>query len=283
MSNARWHDVCALEELIEGRRSGRTHRRAAARAVPGSRTGLRARQLRPGEPRQRVVARPDRQPAGRARGRVAYLQESLCADQRALHRRSDLQCHRVFDARDGWARIRRITRQPEAHAPGGGGQRHGRHAHRRGTAQARYRRPLLDHRVWRRAARQLQPHPAVAGALGRAAGRRHHAAPAQLVHAARNHAAFGRSHRRDRPQAAHGAFEERTGRAPTTACSSPPAPIPSCCRCPGRNCRAWSPSAISTTSTACWSVRAPGVAPWSSAADCWGSRRRTASPCAACT
>ena len=41
------------------------------------RARLRARQLRPGEPRQRAVARPDRRPAGRARGRVAYLQASF--------------------------------------------------------------------------------------------------------------------------------------------------------------------------------------------------------------
>ena len=196
MSNARWQNVCALEDLIEGAGVARSSAGGRSRVFQVRRASLRARQFRPGEPRQRAVARPHRRPAGRTRGRIAYLQEPLRARQRALHRRSHLQRDartptRVIDGRV----FSRSAGPAAAHAPGGGRQWHGRHAHRRGAAQARRRRPLLHHRVRRRAARQLQPHPAVAGALGRTAGRRHHAAPAELVHAPRHHAAFGRSHR----------------------------------------------------------------------------------------
>ena len=64
-----------------------------------------------------------------------------------------------------------MNMMPPSAAPRRRRQRHGRHAHGRGAAEARAR-PLRHHRVRRRAARQLQPHPAVAGAGGREDARR---------------------------------------------------------------------------------------------------------------
>ena len=57
-----------------------------------------------------------------------------------------------------------------------GRQRHGRRAHARGAAEDRAR-PLRHHGVRRRAAPELQPHPALAGAGRRADDRRDHAEP----------------------------------------------------------------------------------------------------------
>src|SRR5206468_4329694 len=73
---------------------------------------------------------------------------------------------------------RRAERGHEEVAPGDGWQRHGRRAHARRAAPARAR-ALRDHRVRRRAASELQPHPLVAGARRRAELRRDRAQPAR--------------------------------------------------------------------------------------------------------
>ena len=100
VTGERWHDVCALEDLVEGAGVGAlvAGRQIALFQVHGRVYALD--NFDPGEPRQCAVARPHRQPAGRARGRLAYLQASLRADQRALRRGSDLQRHRL--SRRAW-------------------------------------------------------------------------------------------------------------------------------------------------------------------------------------
>ena len=105
MSNARWHDVCALEDIIEGA--------GVAALVGGRQIALFQVHGRvyaldnfdPSSRGQRALARPDRQPAGRARGRLAYLQESLRADQRPLPRRSDRSTCRAYPTRVADGRV----------------------------------------------------------------------------------------------------------------------------------------------------------------------------------
>ena len=201
VTGERWHDVCALEDLVEG---------TGVAALVGG------RQIAIFQVHGRVYALDNFDPASRAnvlsRGLTGNLQgERVVASPIYKHHYALTSGRCIEDptfnvtaypARvvDGRVQLE-VPRTLRTHAPGGGRQRHGRHARGRGAAEARRRRPLQHHRVRRRAARQLQPHPAVAGAVGRGAGRRHHAAPAGLVHAARHHAACRRSHRRDRPQA----------------------------------------------------------------------------------
>ena len=67
-------------------------------------------------------------------------------------------------------------------------QRHGRRAHAGGAAEDRPR-PVRHHRVRRRAASELQPHPALARARGRADLRRDRAERHGLVRGARHHPA----------------------------------------------------------------------------------------------
>ena len=216
----RWQIVCALEDLVEGTGvCALVGGRQIAR-VPGRRAGLRARQLRPGQPRQRAVARPHRRPAERARGRVAYLQASLLADERALHRRSRRSASRAYATRvaDGTRAGRSAARGCAASrlvvaGNGMAGMRTVEELLKLGVADR-----FSDHRVRRRAARQLQPHPAVARARGRAAGRRHHAAPAGLVHAARHHAALGRSDRRRSTASGAWCVRAAARSRPTTGC-----------------------------------------------------------------
>ena len=81
-----------------------------------------------------------------------------------------------------------------------GGQRHGRRAHARRAAEDRTG-PLRHHRVRRRAAPELQPRAAVAGAGRRADAGRDHPQPAVLVCSARHHAAPGQDGHADRPRA----------------------------------------------------------------------------------
>ena len=166
MSNERWHDVCALEDLVEG---------AGVGALVGG------RQIALFQVHGRVYALDNFDPASRAnvlsRGLTGNLQgERVVASPIYKHHFALTSGRCVEDptfnvtayttrVTDGRVQVE-VPRNARAHAPGGGGQRHGRHAHRRRAAQARRRRPLRHHRVRRRAARQLQPHPAVAGALG---------------------------------------------------------------------------------------------------------------------
>ena len=135
---------------------------------------------------------------------------------------------------------------------------------------------LRHHRVRRRAASQLQPHPALARARRRKELRRHRHQSARLVSRARHHAAHRRSRRRDRPAAARRPLPQRH-RSPVR----PPAARhgfqadhaagsrqrPARCRHLPRpaGCR-----------LRCCSPRARIARRWSSAADCWDSKPRTA-------
>ena len=82
-------------------------------------------------------------------------------------------------------------------------QRHGRHAHARGAAEARAG-PLRHHGVRRRAASELQPHPALAGARRRADARRDRA----------ERRATGTREQR------HRAARRQDGRRASTACAA---------------------------------------------------------------
>ncbi len=68
---------------------------------------------------------------------------------------------------------------------------------------------VRHHGVRQRAARQLQPHPAVAGAGGRENRRRHHAEHARVVRRERHHAARRRRSRAHRSSAAARHRQER--------------------------------------------------------------------------
>ena len=95
---------------------------------------------------------------------------------------------------------------------------------------------LRHHRVRRRAASELQPHPAVARARRRADARRDRAERSRLVRGERHHAASRQGGRADRPRAAQGDRRRRHRRAHTTACCSPPARPRSSCRSRARIC-----------------------------------------------
>ena len=119
---------------------------------------------------------------------------------------------------------------------GRGRQRHGRRAHARRAAEARAR-PLRHHGVRRRAAPQLQPHPAVAGAGRRADARRDRAQPARLVspRTASRCTSARRWSQIDRARARRARRRRHRG-SRTTGCCWPPAPTPSSCRCRARTC-----------------------------------------------
>ena len=131
----------------------------------------------------------------------------------------------------------------------GGRQRHGRRAHGRGPARARAR-ALRHHGLRRRAARQLQPHPALAGARRRADRRRHHAERRGLVCGERHYLAPRQAGHPDRPRPAPGRSRRRhRGRVRPAAARDrlDPGHAADPRR---RSSRACSPTATSTTPTA---------------------------------
>ena len=118
----------------------------------------------------RAPARPPRAGERRrlsSRCRKAVL-EFLYQTARRRSRRSRPERRRTWHS---------TSPSTQRHETGHGRQRHGRRAHARGAAEDRAR-PVRHHRVRRRAASQLQPHPAVAGAGRRADARRDRAQPA---------------------------------------------------------------------------------------------------------
>ena len=118
---------------------------------------------------------------------------------------------------------------------GDGGQRHGRRAHPRRAAEGRAR-AVRHHGVRRRAAPQLQPHPAVAGAGRRADAGRDRAELLGLVR--RRTASRCTPARRWSRSTACAAWCAPTTapRRHTTGCCCAPAPTRSSCRCRARSC-----------------------------------------------
>ena len=126
-------------------------------------------------------------------------------------------------------------------------QRHGRRAHARGAAEDRAR-AVRHHRVRRRAAPQLQPHPAQPGAGRRADARRDRPQPAVLVRRERHHAACrqeGDAHRPRSSRVVHA--DDGTAGALRPPAAGHRLATPSSCRCRARSCRASSPTATSPT------------------------------------
>ncbi len=165
MSNARWQNVCALDDLIQGTgvcalvggrqiavfqvdgqttRSTTSTRRAAPTCCRAGSPAICRTNAWSHRPSTSIISRSRAGAASRIRPSTSP----------PMPRASPTDACSVEAPRDA-----------APHAPGRRRQRHGRHAHGRRAAEARRRRPLLDHRVRRRAARQLQPHPALAGAL----------------------------------------------------------------------------------------------------------------------
>ena len=187
---------------------------------------------------------------------------------------------RVYPARvtDGriWVkseplRARARTAQARRHR-----QRHGGHEGRRGAARDRARR-LRHHRVRRRAAPQLQPHPAVAGAGRREARRRHHPQSARVVPRERRHAARA-AIRSSRSTGVRRVVRSRSGvEAPydrlLLATGSKPIMLP----VPGHDLAGVIDLSRPARRRRHARSRARAHArPSSSAADCWGSKLRTA-------
>ena len=85
---------------------------------------------------------------------------------RPLPRRIRRSMRTAYPARvvDGRVQVRGARTRVKTTPAGRRRQRHGRHAHRRGAAGSAAPDMLRHHGLRRRAARQLQPHPAVAGA-----------------------------------------------------------------------------------------------------------------------
>jgi ABC-type sulfate/molybdate transport systems ATPase subunit len=107
-------------------------------------------------------------------------------------------------------------RVKEKQKAGDGRQRHGRRAHARRAAQDRSRH-VRHHRLRRRAASQLQPHPAVAGAGRRTDAGRDRAQLLGLVHRQPHHAA--RRQKSGGSTASSASCAPRTApKKPTTAC-----------------------------------------------------------------
>ena len=171
MTGERWHDVCALEDLVEG---------TGVAALVGG------RQIAIFQVHGRVYALDNFDPASRAnvlsRGLTGNLQgERVVASPIYKHHYALTSGRCIEDptfnvtaypARVVDGRVQVVVPRTRAqHAPGGGRQRHGRHARGRGAAETRRCRQVQHHRLRLRAARQLQPHPAVAGAVRRGAGR----------------------------------------------------------------------------------------------------------------
>ena len=137
-------------------------------------------------------------------------------------------------------------------------QRHVAGPRARKTVRSRAR-SLRGHDLQRRAARQLRPHHAVAGAVGREDLRSDRHPRRRLVRRSRRDALQGPPHRRDRPRRQDRDLRARRGRAlrqadhrhGLDADRHPRAGIASSPAC--------SPTATSTTSTPCCSRRSPAA------------------------
>ena len=153
---------------------------------------------------------------------------------------------------------------------------------RRADPQARA--AFRHHRVRRRDARQLQPHPAVVGARRREGGGRHHAEPARVVPAERHRrcaSACAIDRRRCRREDRHRRRRQRD--AVRHAAARHRQLARGCRRSTGSTRTASSRSARSTTRARCSSARARASRRSSSAAACSASKRRAACRCRAAT
>ncbi len=211
---------------------------------------LRHRQLRPEFAGGRALARPGRQP-GRARGRgLADLQAPLRPAHRrvpgsaralgARPTRRGLRAARSGSQHENRDTPRRVRAAPRARAFGSWWSATAWRGMRTVEELLKLAPDLLrHHRVRRRAARQLQPHPALAGARGREDRRRHHRST-RASGTRQNGIALqaGDPVVEHRPRAARGALAEAASRCTTTACCWPRARSRSSFRCRATTCPA---------------------------------------------